>query len=337
MDFKSILYEHGLMQYVKEEKQERNYWINGNLIHFDSLDDPWKKKGSSWNYIFFEEFTEFTMDDFMTMMLYISAPTKKERNQIYCAFNPVDEYHWIKTDLLDPGTFETDEIVSTYKDNTFLGKEVVKTIQDLENQNPNFHRIYDLGEWGILEDLIYQNLWYNIDAMPDNLDEIIYGLDFGYTNESALVRIGFKDEKVYEEELIYKSELTTPMLIEEMNQVIPADEKKTKFIFCDNAEPDRIQELNSAGFVAMPMNKVKGSVNNSIQYVISKGKIGITKASANLRKEKQSYTWKKTKDGKKLEEPIKYRDHLMDAERGALYTYFTEYGGEGSLGFGGFA
>lgn len=334
MDFRLLIYDLGLSKYVKEEKMDRNFWINGNLIHFDSLDDPWKKKGSNWNYILFEEFTEFTQEDFMTMQLYLSAPTKKERNQIYAAFNPVDEFHWIKTDLLDPDTFEINEIVSTYKDNPFLHSEVVKSIEDLEKQNPNFHRIYGLAEWGRLEDLIYSNLWANIDVMPKEFDEVIYGLDFGYTNESALVRIGFKDEKVYEEELIYESELTNTKLIEKMNKVIPKEEKENKFIFCDSSEPDRIDEICEDGFCAMPMSKEKGSVYTSIQYTIGKGIIYITKNSPNLKKEKQAYSWKKTKDGRKLEEPVKYRDHLMDAERGALYTYHKEY--EGGTGFGGF-
>ena len=332
MDFKLLIYDMGLMPYVKEEKMDRNFWINGNLIHFDSLDDPYKKKGSNWNYVLFEEFTEFTYDDFMTMRLYLSAPTKKERNQMYGAFNPTDEYHWIKTDLIDANAFEFKEIVSTYKDNPFLDPEVVQTIKDLEKQNPNFHRIYGLAEWGRLEDLIYSNLWDEIDVMPTEFDEVIYGLDFGYTNDSALVRIGLRDGQIYEEELIYEAELTNTKLIEKMNKVISADEKENKLIFCDSAEPDRIDEICNDGFVAIPMSKEKGSVYFSIQHIISQGVVHVTKSSPNLKKEKQSYSWKKTKDGKKLEEPVKYRDHLMDAERGALYTYWKEYEGGGGLG-----
>jgi phage terminase large subunit len=73
--FREILMLMGLSKYVKEEKMGLNFWINGNLIHFGSIDDPEKIKSTDWNYIFMEEANEFDYADYMTE-LYIHGRSK---------------------------------------------------------------------------------------------------------------------------------------------------------------------------------------------------------------------------------------------------------------------
>ena len=43
--------------------------------------------------------------------------------------------------------------------------------------------------------------------------------------------------------------------------------------------------------------------------------------SVNLIKENQGYSWSKDKEGNVLDEPVKFKDHLMDARRYAYYTH----------------
>ena len=50
----------------------------------------------------------------------------------------------------------------------------------------------------------------------------------------------------------------------------------------------------------------------------------ITKNSINLLKEIKSYKWKTDKDGRVMEEPVKFRDDLMDAMRYAIYTKLSK-------------
>ena len=50
----------------------------------------------------------------------------------------------------------------------------------------------------------------------------------------------------------------------------------------------------------------------------------ITKNSINLLKELKSYKWRVDKNGRVLEEPVKFRDDLVDAMRYAIYTMFTK-------------
>ncbi len=46
----------------------------------------------------------------------------------------------------------------------------------------------------------------------------------------------------------------------------------------------------------------------------------ITRRSTNIIKEIKSYKWKTDKDGKVLDEPVKFNDDAMDAGRYGTYT-----------------
>ena len=325
VDFRRILFLSGLDKYVTESKAEHNFYFpSGSMVHFDSLDDPLKKKSSNWNYIFMDELPDFTQDDFLTLKMYLSAPPGDGINQFFGALNPIDENSWIKTHILDSGAYDVTEIVSTYLDNIQnLDEATIQEIKNLEKQDANFYRVYTLGLWGRLENLIYSN-WdiLPVNHFPEYPDETVYGLDFGFNNPMALIRIDDKDKEIYERELIYESRLTPDILIKRMDEVIPESHKKTKIVYCDSEAADNIQMLLNAGYHAQPAKKGKGSVVEGITRVKMAGTIHICSDSINLIKEKQSYSWKVDKvTGKPIDEPVKFNDHLMDSERYALFSY----------------
>jgi phage terminase large subunit len=138
-----------------------------------------------------------------------------------------------------------------------------------------------------------------------------------------LIKIGIRDNELYEEEKIYQSGLTNSDLIVAMNDVIPGEHKRNSFVFCDSAEPDRISEISDAGFNVVPADK---SVKDGIDMV-KRFKTHIVRDSSNLLKEKRSYSWKVDRKTEKiLDDPIKYNNHAVDAERYAIHTFFKEYG-----------
>ena len=309
-----LLDKSGISNRVGQEKQSLNFLYGKNLLHFASLDDPEKIKSTNWNYILMEEANEFTYDDFQILKLRLREPSKDgKRNQLFMLFNPISAKHWIKEKVID-GEEDCQEITSTYKDNPFLSPDYIRTLEDLQKQDPNLHRIYALGEWGVLEHLIYSN-WDIVDYLPEG-GEDIYGLDFGFNNPTALGRIRVKDGEPYCEELIYQSGLTNSDLIERMIGIV---DKKAP-IYADHAEPQRIEEIHRAGFNIHPADK---SVKDGIDFVKRK-KVHILRSSSNWIREKQSYSWKKDRNGTIIDEPVKFMDHCMDLERYALYTHCGE-------------
>ena len=311
----------GLSGRIQEHKQEMTLDYGSSTIQFGALDDPSKIKSTQWNDIFMEEATEFTYEDFVILRTRLSAPIdKKIPNQLYLAFNPEDEYHWIKTKVIEEMN-DVQEIVSNYKFNPFLTPDYIKVLLDLEQQDPNFYGIYTLGEWGKLDNQIYSN-WGKIDYWVVNPDETIFGVDFGFNNPSTLVKVAIKDMNAWVEELIYKPGLTNPEFISEVSKQLTNDEKKRCYVFADSAEPDRIKEFEDAGFAIVAAEK---DIHDGIDTV-RRYKLNIMESSTNILKEIRSYSWKKDRKTERiLDDPIKFNNHAMDALRYALHTYTKEY------------
>lgn len=322
MDFKGIWSDWGVRNKITEEKQFLNYFINDNYLHFGGLDDPEKIKSSSWNYIMMEEATEFSPDDYLQLKLRLSAPTTDgKRNQIFLCFNPIDEFHWINEKIIKNETIDQEEIVSSYKDNPFLSETYTKSVEALKTQDYNYYRIYALGEWGKLENIIYKN-WEIVSEDTDK-GRTIYGIDFGFNAPASIVKFTLMENKedAFCKELLYKSGLTNSELIALAEKVIP---NKRLPVYADSAEPDRILEFKRAGFNIKPAKK---NVNDGIDY-IKRLRLHVHKDSANMLKEIRSYSWKTDRNGRVLDEPVKFLDHTLDAVRYAGYSHF---GGAGVI------
>ena len=318
-----LLDKMGLRFCVKEEKNALNFWfpVLSSQIHYGSLDQMDKVKSSEWNDIWMEEANEFSYDDFQVLKTRLSFPVNPGyRNQLFMSLNPIDESHWIKRKVVD-GAEDVDEIVSSYKDNPFLDKDYRKILEDLVNQDANHYRVYALGEWGRLEHLIYDN-WDIVPSMPDEseCDHIFYGIDFGHNVPSVLLRLLIKENHIWEEQLIYKEGLTNKDFADQVCQLVPSYLRNKAKIYCDSAEPDRIEEIKARGLMAVPAKKGQKSVKDSIDFV-KRYKVHILESSADLIREKRSYKWKKDSNGTLLDEPVKYQDHGMDAERYAVWTH----------------
>lgn len=278
----------------------------------------WTGNSSDWNYIWLEEATEFTWDEYQTIKLRLRAKSLDGKpNQMFLSFNPIDERHWIKEKLVDDPSQNVKEIVSTYRDNPFLPEEYIKDLEDLQNQDMSFYNVYTLGQWGKLENIIYKN-WDIISWLPDYtaVDKTFYGLDFGYNDPTALVECRVKGKDVWEKELLYHTKLTNADLINRLYTLIPEEKRAKYYIYADSAEPDRIKEIKDAGFRIKPAIKL---VSNGID-IVKRYVTHLHEDSINLIKEKKAYSWKKDRNGNVTDEPIGIWDHLMSAERYAIHT-----------------
>lgn len=306
-DFLEILQNQGIYSPKQHNKSELTYKIRGNEIEFISVDDFKKVKGRKRDYLFMNEANECTYQDFTQLAL-------RTTKQIYLDENPShDDEHWIETKVKTRDDIEV--IHSTYKDNPFIEDEVIREIERLEATDPNLWRIYGLGIRGIAEARIYTHFKL-VDDLPEEYDEKIYCLDFGFNNPMCLLEIRIKDKKYYVKELIYQTGLLTADLIKKLED-LKVD--KNKFMFCDSAEPDRIEEIHRAGYNTRKSDK---DVKKGIDTVKS-SEILITKDSINTLKESRVYSYKVTTDGKILEEPVKLNDHAMDTMRYGVRSYAT--------------
>lgn len=277
----------------------------GSYIEFFGAEDSLKVRGPGRDILYINEANLLSKDTALQLFL-------RTREVIFIDFNPADEYSWVY-EVADKAGNKL--IISTYQNNRAnISKEQIAEIEALKDADENLWKVFGLGQRGTSSETIYTH-WKYCDELPMR-GEVIYGQDFGYNVASALLRIEFFEGALYWDELLYEQKLTTGDLIERYRSI---GMSKTGNIYCDAAEPKTIEELCRAGYNALSADK---DVTEGIRKVKSMP-LYITKRSANLLKEIKSYKWKTDRDGKVLDEPVKFNDHALDAGRYGTFTHLT--------------
>lgn len=318
-DFFTILRSMGIYEDWRHNKSFNEYNLHGNLVEFISMDVAEKKKGAKRDFLWLNEATEFSYEDFFQLSIRTSE-------KIVLDYNPAYEFHWIYDRVLT----RKDAILihSTYKDNSFLEKSIVEEIERLKDVDETYWKIYGLGERAATKALIYSN-WDLVDMFPDNCDEVLYGVDFGFNNPSTVIKVGVKDKvDIFIQQMLYETHLTNNDLIEKLKEIIPEFGRASVLLKADSAEPDRIEEISRAGFWIEGSVKGKNSVKDGIDVVKRKRLHIVKDNSAELLKEIQFYKWKEDKNGNVLDEPVKFNDHAMSGMRYAIEDIDEPKGGE---------
>lgn len=302
-DFEEIMKRLKLWNENNMRWSDMVYKLGANIIEFRNLDDAQKVKGAKRNYLWLNEANEVPYPIFKQLIFRTS--------EIVCLdYNPSDEFHYIYDEVITRD--DCDFFQSTYLDNPFLSKAEVFEIERLKEKDPNYWKVYGLGQRGISEATIYKNWELLKGKFPEG--ETYYGLDFGFNHPNALIQATFYDDELYVRQRIYKNQLTTPELVEEMKRV---GIKSTDTIFADSSRPDTIQEIFNCGFNIHKCKKGAGSIKAGIDWV-KRNKMYIHKESLELIKEAKSYKWKVDKNEKVLDVPVDVNDHGMDALRYAM-------------------
>ena len=245
--------------------------------------------------------------------------------QITLTFNPWNEHHWIKKRFFD---VEEDEdilaITTNYIMNEFLDKADKKVFETMKKNNPRRYQVAGLGEWGIVEGLVYEN-WkeetFNVqDIVSNKRLKSAFGLDFGYTNDPTALFCGLVDldkKKIYVFDEMYQKGMSNELIYKEVSNLGYKKEKIT----ADSAEPKSIDRLRELGLSNIRRaRKGKDSVNNGIDF-IQDFEIIIHPKCVNFLTEISNYTWDKDRFGNKVNKPIDDFNHLLDAMRYALEEF----------------
>lgn len=338
---------------VKESPLEMTYKPTGQKIYFRGLDDPLKVTSITvdqgclcWMWI--EEAYEISSEDDFNMLdesIRGAVPEGSDLfKQITLTFNPWNEHHWLKKRFFDNPDDETLALTTNYMCNEWLDSADRKVFETMKKQNPRRYRVAGLGDWGIVDGLVYEN-WkeeaFEIISKADFLDldeaeqkaknyvfkesvKSAFGLDFGYTNDPAALFVGFidtKDKKIYVYDEMYAAGLSNERIANNVQSMGYGKER----IIADSAEPKSIDQLKGLGLKIKGAEKGKDSVNHGIQF-IQDYEIIIHPRCVNFLTEISNYTWDKDKLGNKLNRPIDDFNHLMDAMRYALEKFIAKGG-----------
>jgi phage terminase large subunit len=304
-DFKDILSDIGIWSDDRMNITDRIYQIQDSTIQFISTDDAEKLRGVKSDILFIDEASEIDEESYFQLSIRTSG-------KIILAYNPtVSPYHWLRQ------MQDCDRFVTTYKDNTYLPKEMVQAIEDLQLKNPKYWAIYGKGEFAANDKAIY-----NFEVVDDYEGEFVaFGLDWGYSQDpTAVVAIYKNGDNLYLEEILYEKGL----VLKDIGDRLTALEiTKQEEIWCDSSEPRSIEELYRMGFNAKAVKKGPDSIKFGIS-VLQNHKLHIQKKSQNLINEMYAYQYATDKHGYITDTPDGGLDHLLDAARYVAMMRLTQ-------------
>lgn len=300
-DFLDIMQSHNYFKDSRWNKTDFTYTFEtGSKIEFFSLDMPHKVRGPRRNRLFINEANNIPLETFDQLEI-------RTKDEIWLDWNPVSEF-WFYTDVKNREGVDFE--ILTYKDNEGLDESIVKTIESRRG-NKNWWKVYGEGLLGDAEGRIYKG-WTQLEDIPDSARLKRKGLDFGYSADpSALVDVYVWNNAFILDEQLYRKGMSNKDLYDVIKL---GDDALT---IADSAEPKSIDEIASYGASIIGSQKGPGSVLQGIQYVQDQT-IYVTKRSINIWKEYRNYLWLTDKDGKMVNEPQGFMDHLMSAIRYAL-------------------
>lgn len=300
-DLKEILLMFGVYDSNKWHSVDGYFELGTNIIEWFSVDDETKLRGRKRDYLFINESTEISEEEFTQLILRTS-------DRVVLDLNPSLWNSWIYDLEKRDDVFYT---IVTYKDNPFLSDVQIKEIEKLKERDMNMWRVFGLGQKGVPTRVVF-NHQQMIDSVPKNAILLGYGIDWGWSDPSVLVGVYQLDDNIYCDELLYLRHVTIPDFIYKVKDL--GLNLKDDFI-ADSSSPQSIEELRRSGINCKPV--VKGSILHGID-LIKRHNFYVTSQSVNLQSELQQYVWKQDKELKNLDEPVDNHNHLIDAIRYVL-------------------
>lgn len=309
--FLEILFSEKLYDEKSFNRGNFTYQIGTNIIEFKAYDQPSKAVGAKRDFLFINEAINVPYETFLNLETRTNVCT-------WIDYNPSYEF-WAHTQLLNTNRDDVGFVHSTYKDNEYLPKKIIDTIERYKEYDPNRYRVMGLGLIGSNEGLVFNN-WDIIENF-ENIDKskTAFGIDFGFTNDpSSCISVFKQDDELYVDELFYGIGMTN---LDISNRLRDENLTKSDELFADSAEPKSIDELFRRGWNIKPVIKGPDSVIQGID-ICKQFKIHISKRSVNLIRELRQYQWLKDMNGKYINK-VGGPDHCIDAMR---YAITMKYG-----------
>ena len=299
--------------------------INGNLILTHSMklsEGTMTAKGKGLarvTHLLIDEATELPSEE-EYLKLIDSFRHKGTKRKIFLLFNPTAKNHWIfqrfylPDELPNPKWEKTHKFLhTTYHDNyENLDPSKIQEWELSKEIDPDYYNHHILGHWrDIGEGSVFKN-WSFSNFNPDPEADVIYGLDFGWTDPTALVKVHKKGKTLWVQEVIYEQHLTSEDLSVKMeNLKIP----KNSTIYGDSASPMAIEELQRLGWRNLrKADKGPDSIKTGISKIHSY-QVFADPNSKNLVEEYYNYSYRQGTD-----KPQDSFNHIMDGLRYAVLS-----------------
>lgn len=244
--------------------------------------------------------------------------------KIILTLNP-SNHSWIEDNIIPQP--DCVRLHSTYKDNEFLSKEQIRSIES-HRKDERWWKVFALGEYASGYYSIYTNWRMETDEDDTedkfrNAEILLYGLDWGYQSDpTAIVKIARYGKRLYLKEVCYGQH----MLNEEIAVVLDKeiDRKRPYRVVYDSAEMKSGDTIKAITHLSMEASK-KGpdSIRAGIA-ALQEFELIVCKDSANILAELEQYSWVVDKaTNKTTNVPEDKHNHILDACRYVALNFFA--------------
>ncbi len=301
------------------------YKLFGHSIKFRGLDDEQSAEGYPSDIIFFNEALEMNKSGMDGLIM-------RCRKLVIIDFNPKYSDHFVFNMEKREDTVFTK---TTYKNNRHLQASVVKEIEsyspwlledmrlpedqrrphlkNIENGTADKYRwmVYGMGLRANREGLVFPNVTW-IDEFPTDIEHIAYGMDFGTSAPTTVVKAGARVKGEGKADLYLQKLHYAPAENSDVVNEILDILKIPKHIWSDTDMMGKgwIADLRRKGKEIYPTVKFPGSRDYWIT-TIKRFNIHIVR-DIDARKEQENFCYRVV-DGKQLSETIKDYDHFWSA------------------------
>lgn len=300
------------------------------------MDDPQKLKSiHNVSLIWLEECSEIKYEGFKELLGRLRHPTLKLH--MILSTNPVSKSNWTFKHffedsknkffvLSDEELYQKKILIknntyyhhSTCDDNFFLPKSYTEQLEELEQHDPDLHRIARKGRFGIngkrvlpqFEIAPHEEVMDSIKAIKNPLMRV--GMDFGFVDSyNAVVRMAIDhDNKIlYLYWEYYDHNKTDDITAEDIAEFKETRER----IKADSAEPKTIKFYRQMGFNMWPCKKFQGSRLAYTKKVKRFKRIVCSESCPNIIEELKDLTFATDKDGNIIEDEFNIDPHTFSA------------------------
>jgi PBSX family phage terminase large subunit len=252
------------------------------------------------------------------------------RAQLLATCNPEGPAHWLKKEYID----QADQLDLAYwtfmlDDNPILGEEYKNALK--KEYTGMWYKRYILGEWAVAHGLIYDS--YDQDNLfenpRNNPSYYICGVDYGTSNATAAVlcavsprlwpQLSIEAEYYYDSAKKGRSK-TDAELAQDLKEFTA--HKNLRAIYVDPSAASLKLELRHHNLPVLDAkNDVLPGIKITSKFIAGKNLV-IHRSCKNLIECIQSYCWSPKAADRGEDEPLKEKDHVMDALRYAIYSAF---------------
>jgi len=244
---------------------------NGWIIEVHSADDPDALRGPTVSAVWFDEVAKAAEEAFDVLVPTLLATG----GSFLGTTTPRGKQNWVYRRLYlkscepghpdhDPQLYHTAYATvfgSTWDNVEYLSEDAVKQLEDQYGKGSAYAKQEISGEFVSYEGLVFK--WDEGNFLPhkqlyENLGEftqIIGGLDFGWTDPSAAIVLGYRDGNWFALDGFYESQMDLNEMADQL--AILTAEYGVQSWYADSARPDLISDLRARGMPVQPVVKPK--------------------------------------------------------------------------------